>query len=186
MGSPTKEEKVLELFFNEPSKHWHFKDIIQIAKISRQQANKWLKRFMKEKLVLHIKPTGKMPYFVANFSEPNYKNRKKLFAFSRLCSSGLLSHLQSLAKAKAVIIFGSYARADWDKESDIDIFIYGDAAGFEPVKFWGKIGRVIEPHIFENAKEIRDIRSGLMKNVIKGMIVKGDLIDLIKNIPISL
>ena len=29
MGKPSKESRIIELFFNEPSKHWHFKDIVR-------------------------------------------------------------------------------------------------------------------------------------------------------------
>jgi len=33
MGKPSKESQVLELFFNEPTKHWHFTDIVKTSKV---------------------------------------------------------------------------------------------------------------------------------------------------------
>ena len=32
--------------------------------------------------------------------------------------------------AKAVIIFGSFGRGDWHRDSDIDIFVYGNIETF--------------------------------------------------------
>jgi len=48
MGKLSKEPKIVELFFNEPSKYWHFKDIVKTAKISENRANYWLKNLLKE------------------------------------------------------------------------------------------------------------------------------------------
>ncbi|MBN2458934.1 nucleotidyltransferase domain-containing protein [Candidatus Woesearchaeota archaeon] len=179
MGLPSKEERVLGLFFNEPSRHWHFKDIVKEAAISRQQAAKWLRRFIKENLILHIKEKGRMPYFIANFEHPNYRNRKKLFALSQLNDSGLLAHLQSLPKAKTVIIFGSFARSDWHKDSDLDLFILGNPKGFEPAKYWKKLKREVQPHFFQEKQELKSIRSGLLRNVIDGYLVKGSMKELL-------
>ncbi len=54
----SKEDFVLELFYNEPTKHWHFEDILKTAKISRPQAAAWLKKFEKEGLAKRVKEKG--------------------------------------------------------------------------------------------------------------------------------
>ena len=176
MVYPNKEYNVLELFLNEPTKHWHFKGIVKEANISKERANYWLKKFVKEKIISHIKPKGKMPFFIANYEHANYDNRKKLYALNKLYESGLLTELQSLEKAKVVVIFGSFARGDWHTKSDIDVFIYGDPGKFEfgTMAFW----REVQVQVCKNKKEIKEIRSGLMKDVIKGMFIKGNITDL--------
>ena len=171
-----KEDYVLELFLNEPTKHWHFKDIVKEANISKERANYWLKKFEKDKIINHIKPKGKMPYFIANYAHANYDNRKKIYALNKLYESGLLTELQSLEKAKVVVIYGSFARGDWHTKSDIDVFIYGNPGKFKfgTMVFW----REVQVQTCKNKKEIKEIKSGLMKNVIKGMFIKGDITDL--------
>mgnify|MGYP001559114311 CR=1 FL=1 len=119
----SKEERVLGLFFNEPTKEWHFEEIAREAKITRSKADRWLKQFIKDKVIRRIKERGKMPHYVSNCELPPYKNRKKLFALNKLYASGFLNHLASLPKARTVIIFGSFARSDWYSGSDIDLFI---------------------------------------------------------------
>jgi predicted nucleotidyltransferase len=179
MGSLSKEENVLELFFNEPSKHWHFKDIIKAAKISRQQANKWLKRMLAEKIILRVKPNGKMPYFVANHEHSNYDSKKRIYALNKLYASGFMEYFQTLEGVKTVIIFGSYARGDWHTESDIDIFIYGDVDPLHVRTFYKGLGRELDVHTFKSLKDIKEIRTGLMNNVIEGFVVKGSVNDVI-------
>ncbi|MBI2137235.1 hypothetical protein HYU12_01815 [Candidatus Woesearchaeota archaeon] len=78
MGKPPKERDVLELFFNEPTKHWHFKDVVKQARISEDRANYWLRKLMREDVINHVKQRGKMPYFIARYEHPDYENKKKL------------------------------------------------------------------------------------------------------------
>ena len=73
MAYPSKEERVLELFFNEATKHWHFHDIVKTAKVSDVVANKWLKKYCFDKLIIRIKPRGKMPYYLANWDNEQYQ-----------------------------------------------------------------------------------------------------------------
>ena len=46
MGSPSKENQILEMIFeNSPLKHWHFEEFIRETKISRAIVNKWIKKY---------------------------------------------------------------------------------------------------------------------------------------------
>ena len=180
MGKPSKERDVLELFFNEPTKHWHFKDIVNHAKISEDRANHWLRKLMEEDIINRVKPQGKMPYFIARYEHPNYENKKKLYALNRMFETGLLSRLQSLKNVKAVVIFGSFARGDWNADSDIDLFIYGEPEELRFGTVWKGLGRVIEVHTVKTRKDIKEIRSGLINNVVKGYFVKGTVQDVAK------
>ncbi len=170
----SKEESVLELFFNSP-KHWHFEELLKESKLSRGRLNIWLKKFEKENLIKRIKEHGKMPYYVGDFDSASYKNKKRLFALERFYKSGFLNHLQSLEKVKAVIIFGSFSRADWYKDSDIDIFIYGDDDEFEQGKYEIKLKRDIQVFTAKNRKDLSRIGKDLLKNILNGYLVKGDL-----------
>lgn len=178
MPYPNKESNVLDLFFNEPTKHWHFKDIVKKAKISEQRANYWLRQFSKQKLIKHTKPKGKMPYFIAEHNLPWYRNKKRIYALNRMLETGLLNKLQSLKNAKTVVIFGSFARSDWNTNSDIDVFIYGDPEDLRFGTRW--LRREVTVHTYRTKKEIKEIKSGLINNVVKGYFVKGSVHDLVE------
>ncbi len=184
MGLPSKEEKVLELFFNEPTKQWHFEDILKASKTSRSKASKWLAKLAKEGIIRHVKPRGKMPYFQGDFDNPAYRSRKRLFALVQLQKSGLIDHLISLPKAKTVIIFGSFVRADWYKDSDIDIFIYGSDEELDIHPYKKILNREIQVFTATNASELDKIGPGLLRNILEGILIKGK-IDFVQVMPIA-
>ena len=170
----SKENRVLELFFDNPTKEWHFEEILKEVNISRSKADGWLKQFVKEGIVQRVKPKGKMPYYVANHESSTYRNRKKLFALNKLYESGFLDYLSGL-KAKTVILFGSITRSDWYKKSDIDLFIYGDSRDLEIAKYESKLHRSIQVFSAGNKSDLAKLGEGLIKNIISGDLVKGDL-----------
>jgi len=183
MAYPSKEERVLELFFNEATKHWHFHDIVKTANVSDFVASKWLKKYCTDNIIKRIKPRGKMPYYIANWDNGQYHIEKRFYALNKLHNSGLIYKLQSLKNAKTIIIFGSFARTDWHTKSDVDIFIYGDSEEFRFRTLWGGLGlqgksREISVHSYPSLEKIRSIHSGLMKNVVKGFFVKGNIHDI--------
>ena len=175
MGKPSKEAKILEIFFDYPSKNWHFKEIKAIVKMADNKISRWLKIFMEKRLIKRIKEKGRMPYYAADYDFPNYRNAKRFFALKLFYDSGFLNHLASLKDAKDIILFGSFARADWHKKSDIDIFIYGNADDFELAKFSKKLGRDIQLFSCKNKIELEKFNNLLIKNIASGDIIKGNL-----------
>lgn len=169
-----KESAILELFFNEPSKHWHFEEILASAKISRPQASNWLKKFTKENKIKRVKLKGKMPYYTANYACPSYQNSKKIFILEKLNSSGLFNHLASLPKAKNIFLFGSMTRWDWNINSDIDLFIYGENEGFKYGKYRKKLHRQIEVFSCKDKNDLKKFNNSFLKNVIQGNLIKGN------------
>ncbi len=178
MASPSKEENLLKIILeNSPLKHWHFEEMVKEAKVTRAVANKWIRKYVKEGLLKRVKEHGRFPYFSAGSNNPAYFAKKRVFALNQIYDSGLMQHLLSLEKAKAIIIFGSMAKGDWYKESDIDIFIYGNSNGLEKHKFELRLKRNLELHIFKTKKEIDEVKTGLIKNIINGLVIKGSIQD---------
>ena len=171
----SKEGRVLELFFDYPTREWHFEELLREAKITRSKMVRWLKKFIREGFVRRFKEKGRMPYYAGNCESPSYRNKKKLFALGKLYESGLLDHLAALKKARAVIIFGSFARSDWHKDSDIDIFIYGNPEGLKISEYEIKLHRDLQLFICETRDELMHLGVGFIRNVIKGNLLKGNL-----------
>jgi hypothetical protein len=180
MGKKSREDNILELFYNMPSKHWHFKEIKKEVDIADNKISRWLKLFEKEKLIKRVKEKGKMPYYISCYEHPEYQNRKKLFALKWFHDSGFLNHLCSLKNTKAVIIFGSFSRWDWNKESDIDLFIMGEDADFDKYKYEEILKREIQLFSFKDSGEFRKRFGKLAEGIINGHLVTGyiDFIEL--------
>lgn len=56
MGS--KENLILKPFFENPSREWHFAEILKEAKIARSKADGWLKKLIKDGLIKRVKQRG--------------------------------------------------------------------------------------------------------------------------------
>lgn len=182
MASPSKEERILQLLLeNSPLRQWHFNELVKDSKVTRAVANKWLKRYVRQGLVKRVKEKGKFPYFTCGMDNPAYISKKRLMALEQVYKSGLAEHLINLKEAKSVVLFGSFARGDWHKDSDIDIFIYGDSRGFEKSKFELKLKRPVELHVFETKEDLRQVKTGLLKNVLNGYALKGQMQDFLEN-----
>ncbi|MDD9953379.1 MAG: nucleotidyltransferase domain-containing protein [Candidatus Woesearchaeota archaeon] len=176
MGSKSKEEHILRLILEEsPLKEWHFAEIYTKAHATKAVVNKWLKKYVAQGLLQHIKEKGTFPFFTVGANNPTYNSLKRLYALEQLHRSGLITELLSLQAT--IVIFGSIVRGDWYKESDIDIFIFGNAQDFDKQAYEQKLQRNIELHIFQTKEEIHDIRTGLIKNVVNGYVVKGQVQD---------
>jgi len=170
----SKENIIMEIFFNNPTREWHFEELLRDCKMARSKLSLWLRKFTKEKIIKKIKIKSKMPHYISNHESIEYKNRKRLFGIERLYGCGLIDHLAGL-KASTIIIFGSFSRSDWYKESDIDIFVYGDIEGLKTAAYETKLGREIQIFHCAGKKDVEKYGSALMKNIVKGDIIKGDI-----------
>ena len=129
------------------------------------------------KIIKRVKKKGKMPYYVHDFHNPKFDIRKKLYAKHILSSSGLFYHLASLEKAKVVVLFGSFSRSDWYKDSDIDIFVYGSDDDFEQGKYELKLKREIQVHTAKDKKDMKRIDK-MLPYIVSGDFTKGSIQDL--------
>jgi predicted nucleotidyltransferase len=178
MASPSKEENILKLILeNSPLKEWHFEEIVREAKVTRLVANKWLKKYVSEELLRYIKEKGKFPYYTVGPDNSVYYSIKRVYALEQLHKSGLIARILSIKTAKTAILFGSIMRGDWYKDSDIDIFIFGNLPDFDKKAYEQKLHRNIELHIFESKEEIHEVKTGLIKNIINGYVLKGQIQD---------
>ncbi len=177
--SQSKEPKLLELFFNEPTKQWRFTELKKRCRMADNKLTQWLKKFQTTKLIKRVKPHYRMPYYVSDYESANYQNKKKLFALESLYNVGLLNHLTALDQVKTAIIFGSFSRWDWHSQSDVDIFIYGSDALFEKGKYELALHREIQLFTSEHQEDLQKISNKLLKNIIQGTIIKGS-IDFVK------
>jgi DNA-binding Lrp family transcriptional regulator len=170
----SKENIILEKFYNYPLKPWHFCEIKHEVKIADSKLSKWLNKLQKEKIITRFKTKGNRPYYKANHESPEYRNSKRLFGYKNLNDSGLLNYLSSI-NADLVVIFGSFARSDWHKISDIDLFVYGAVDENKIHEFSRKLKREIQLFHCKNRKSFGKIGDALIKNILLGYVIKGNL-----------
>ena len=164
------------LFFEQTLRHWHFEDLVKESQRSRERVSYFLKELRKEDVVKRIKPRREMPYYVAHRENPKFRTEKQLFGLTRLEQSGLFEHLASCPGIETAIIFGSFARGDWNKSSDVDLFIYGHDEDFDKAAFELKLQRNIQVFSFQQPKRMQEeLEPAVIPNIIKGFNIKGTI-----------
>ncbi|MEA3414261.1 MAG: nucleotidyltransferase domain-containing protein, partial [Nanoarchaeota archaeon] len=139
-------EKVLEIFFLEPSKKHYLKEISKKIKIAHTSVKKVLNELLEEKIIIEkIERKGKrnFPLFYSNLEIDNFKNLKKFNNFKEIYDSKLIEYLEEKFMPKSIVLFGSYFRGEDIEESDIDLFIEVEELEVYLKKFEKKLGRKI-------------------------------------------
>lgn len=157
------------LFFNDTLKRWHFEEIVDTSGLSRERCNHFLKQLLKEKFIKRIKPRNMMPYYLANRDSLKFRMEKRMYGLMLLQEAGLFEQIRSCKNIKTAILFGSFARGDWSRSSDIDIFMYGDDSEFNKSVFEQKLHKKIQLFSFEKPTIIKEqVDQKVISNIVKG------------------
>ncbi len=168
----------LRYFFDEPNKWFHVREMARLLKLTPTTASKYLNQLCKDGFLIK-KQERKHLLFKANTESFSYKDAKVHYNTKSLISSGLIDYLdKELHYPKAIIIFGSYAKGENDKNSDIDIFVISNRKKglnleiFEK-KLKAKIQLFIknENEFFKMQKENKN----LVNSILNGIVIKGYL-----------
>lgn len=114
--------KVLEVFFNSPTKNFQIREISRLIKLGQPSVTNYLKDLIKEGFIIK-ESKGIYPSFKANRDNELFKLYKKFDIVIKISSSGLLDYLKDNYLPSSIILFGSALRGEDIENSDIDIFL---------------------------------------------------------------
>lgn len=147
---PKGKEKILNLFFNDPYGEIHQREISRVAKVPLDNVNKYLRSFVEQGILVR-RVVSNMTLFKANLEKPELlkifeffeiERRKHFYDKNRRIARLLreyVDNLISLSKGEIqmVVLFGSVARGEWTRKSDVDILTLSLTRG-------GKIAQVLD------------------------------------------
>ena len=164
------------LFFEHTLQRWHFEAIVKASKLSRERVHHFLKELCKEEFIQRHKPKSRMPYYEAHRDSPKFRSEKRIYGLVLLEESGLFEHVSSRKEITTAILFGSFARGDWGKSSDIDLFLFGDDHAFEKHKFESILHREIQLFSYKNRKDIKhQLDPKVIPQIIKGFHINNSI-----------
>lgn len=168
--------KVMELFYNNPNTWYHIREISRILELSPSTSSKYLNLFVKESL-LEKKEERMHILFRANTNNKNYKTKKINYNIEKIKKSGIIEYLEKeFNYPKAIILFGSYAKGENTKNSDIDIFIQSETIKEPQVKEYEKKLKVEIQLFIYNEKKLKLMKKTnkeLFNNIINGIKLQG-------------
>lgn len=140
--------RFMEFFLINPYEEVYLREIAKKLNISPFAAKKYTDILIKEGLIVDEKKAN-LRYLKANTFNIFYKYLKISHNIKQLIDSGLADFLkENITNITSIILFGSFAKGDDTKESDIDVLIIGKKSSFNLSKFEKKLKKEISIHFF--------------------------------------
>ncbi|MBU4070105.1 MAG: nucleotidyltransferase domain-containing protein [Nanoarchaeota archaeon] len=169
-------DNILEIFIKEPEKEFHVRQISKLLKKSPTTISKNLKE-LEEKGILKSEKRLNHLLFKANLKNEKFKLSKLNYNLNQLHNSGLIDYLvKKFNYPEAIILFGSFAKAENTLISDIDLLIITSSRKEVMLdKFEKKIGQKIQLFM-HSKKEIENMKKKnkeLLNNWVNGNVIYG-------------
>ena len=140
--------KILKFFLENPYEEIYLRQLSKKLKLSPFVVKKYLDIYLKQGF-LREERRANLRYFQANLNNLVLKHLKITYNISLIVSSGLVEFLKKeIVNLSAIVLFGSMAKGEDDKSSDVDILIVGNDKNLSFEKFEEKIGKKINEHTF--------------------------------------
>ena len=164
---------IKELFFKSPNKEFHVRSVAKLLDISPTSSSKYLKELENEKIIFSEKKYNHL-IFKANTESKEYRVEKRNYNLKSLYDTKLISSLvKEYNHPEAIVLFGSYFKAEDNEESDIDILIISPLKKeLDLQKYEKKLQRRIQ--LFTVSKEeFKKTNKNLKNNWINGIVLEG-------------
>jgi predicted nucleotidyltransferase len=164
--------KLMNLFFDCPSKKFHLRELARTLKWGPGRVERNMKSLVSKSLV-NERTEKNLRLFSANKANEEFKLLKRCYNIYAL--KDFVSFLnERLVFPQAIILYGSGAHGEDDETSDIDIFVIGREKELDVNKFEARIKRKLHV-IFEN--DIKTVKKNpkLLNNLVNGVILSGYL-----------
>jgi predicted nucleotidyltransferase len=169
-------DKILELFIKNPEKEFHVRGISKLVGKSPTTVSKYLKKLASDNILLLEKKFNHL-LFRANVENKKYKREKLKYNLDLLNESGLVKFLEDqFNQPEAIVLFGSFAKAENGSKSDIDILVISPTEKEANLEKYEKIlGFPIQLFVNsrKNIEKMKDKNKGLLNNFINGHVLSG-------------
>jgi len=135
--------RILNHFFDYPYEEIHLRELSRKTDVSIYSVKHIVDELVK-KNILTEKKQGNMRYIKANIENQFLRYLKIAFSIKKIIESGIISYLnENISAISSIILFGSVAKGEDDKKSDIDILAIGQRKTINLSKYEEKLGKDI-------------------------------------------
>ena len=168
--------RILRFFIEEPEKEFHVRQLSKLLKKSPTTISKYLKEFEKKRF---LKSERKLNHllFKAHVENKEFKKAKLDYNLDILQESGLIDYLiKQFNYPEAIILFGSFAKAENIPKSDIDLLLISPLKkNIKLEKFERKLGHKIQVfvHSKKDIDKMKQKNKELLNSWINGIVIYG-------------
>lgn len=179
MKIATSHVKVLGYFFEEPYNEVYLRELSRKVELSIFALKNAVDDLVEDGLLLERRE-GRLRYLKANMENLFFKHLKIAFNVKKILDSGIVDYLNKKVPAlSSIVLFGSWARGEDDKESDIDILVIGQKPKRINVSdFEKRLGRKVELTFLrwsEWRKTIQEDRAFYLEVITNGIVFYGNM-----------
>lgn len=170
--------RVLQVFFDDPDPDGlglGLKEVSRRSNLSHTSVKRHLETLKNENLVeTKEKKLGKRvyPVYSSRRDEDRFRHYKVIDMISRIRESGLLENLIKGTMPDCVILFGSAARGEDTKNSDVDFYLQCEEKEMDLSYFEESLKRKIQLHY---NPEFSTYPAELKNNIVNGIVMYGYL-----------
>ncbi|MCX6844902.1 MAG: nucleotidyltransferase domain-containing protein [candidate division WOR-3 bacterium] len=155
---------VLALLYGHADEEFYLRQIIRAAGVGQGSMQRELKMLVGSGLVLR-RALGRQVYFRANPDSPVYKELRGLLLKTAGVADVLREALAPLAvRIEVAFVYGSIARGEERRASDVDIMVVGEASFAEVSQALGpaqqRLGREVNPTVYSPAEYKKKLAAG--------------------------
>lgn len=162
----------IQLFFDEPNREVAVREYARLQVIAPATAAKQLSKLLADGLLIRHSERRMLLYRAATQSDA-YKDAKVAANIRRIRESGLLEHLESQLHPLAIFLFGSHAKAENQKGSDIDLFVLARTKKAIDTERFAKFLKAPVQLFMHAPEELKGINPHLLNNIINGIRLAG-------------
>jgi predicted nucleotidyltransferase len=167
---------ILRPFFEEPVREYHIRELSRIVKVNHTTVRQQLNKLVKEGILEASK--GKLYSAYKPKMEKKFLNLKLCYNLEKIRNSELVESLEKAYDYPVTVLFGSYAKAQDEKSSDVDICVITNIAkDFNTEKYEKALNRKISLHLFtkEKWKKMTKENKNFVNNICNGIVLSGQL-----------
>ncbi len=161
-----------KLIFDSPNEVFHIRKIAKETGLSTTAVVSAVKK-LKDLGVVLVEETDLTSNVKANLESESYFNIKQIMNLYRLRECSLIEYLRDALNAKAIVLFGSYAKGEDIEDSDIDLLLLTNTDSRKPISlehYERKLKRKISLHIL---KSLDKSSSEFKNSVANGIVLYG-------------
>ena len=157
-------------FFEDNYQRIHVRKYAKLQKVSPPTASKILKVLHKDKL-LNVEIDKKYYCYYANKASTVFKDLQRIYWKQKIIKSGVIDVITQKTTEPVIILFGSAAKGELTKDSDIDIVII--TASSENIDLSDQERRIKRAIQLFRYKSLESIPKNLRNNILNGYILEG-------------
>lgn len=160
--------KVMELFFKSPTKEFYLREIARLTGLSPPGVLKIIGKLEREGLVKK-EAKALTTNYKANMGSDEFSVLKRVYNLFSIYESGLLEKLvEFYATPEAIVLFGSYAKAEDIETSDVDIAVVTSKEQYPRLEeFESMLQRRITMHLIKDVKKVeKEFKNTLANGIV--------------------